>query len=170
MAVEVVIEAAQGTVRGTADDAGLRIEAGLWRFDEAWHAIVGAGLVRARVPDLDAAGPGYPQSPVLTALARTAAGLAATESGLMLAHDTGQRRPRAALVWLPADDPGTTRLLAELRRRLGPRWQDGEWDPDALRTRLGARAPVWHGTAAGVLCLALVALVVLRARRTRSKG
>ena len=86
----------------------------------------------------------------------------------MLAHDAGQRRPRTALVWLPADDPETTRLLAELKRRLGPSWQDGEWDSNALRTRLGARAPVWPGAAAGVLCLALVALL-LRVRRTRSK-
>ena len=169
MAVEVVIEAAQGAVRGTADDSGLRIEAERWRFDAPWHAVAGAGLVRARVPDLETAGPDYPQPPGLTALARTAAGLAATERGLMLAQNIGERRPRAVLIWLPADDPGTTRLLAELERRLGSRWQDGEWSYKALGKRLGVRGPAWQ-PAAGVVCVAFVALLLRRVRRNRSKG
>jgi hypothetical protein len=168
VAVEVVIEAAQGAVRGTADDSGLRLEAERWRFDAPWHAVVGAGLVRARVPDLDAAEPDYPRPPGLTALARTAAGLAATERGLMLAHDTGARRPRAELIWLPADDPGTARLLAELERRLGPRWQAGEWSSDALRRRLGVREPA-RRRAAGVLSLAFVAVLLWRVRHARSR-
>ena len=70
----------------------------------------------------------------------------ATHRAVVIAHG-GDRR--GFQVFLPMQDEGTTRLLEELRSRLGERWLDGEWDLQELRKRLGIRFG-WGGRLLGV--------------------
>jgi hypothetical protein len=159
---EVVIEAAHGRVRARWDERGLRIEPRFGSFEAGWDELVGGGLVRGRVPDLERAMPDAPLPPGTVTLARLGRDVHATHRGLMLARSRAGRRPRPFLIWLPSADAGTGALLDAVGGRLGSAWRGGEWDYRALRRELGARDPRRYAVL-GLLFAVAIALLVFPA-------
>ena len=60
-------------------------------------------------------------------------------------------------MFLPVEDPGTLRLVEELRTRLAERWLGGDWELMELRKRLGIRL----GRRGGGVALAFVVVVAV---------
>ncbi|HET9322393.1 MAG TPA: hypothetical protein VFO03_00825 [Gaiellaceae bacterium] len=60
-------------------------------------------------------------------------------------------------MFLAVEDPGTQRLVEELRSRLAERWLDGDWELMELQKRLGIRL----GRRGGGLALVFVVVVAV---------
>jgi hypothetical protein len=158
----VVVELGAGA-HVVADEQGLRVSSRRLRREAPWHALCGGGLVRMRSVELEAMGPEAMELlPGLGRLATASRKLTAARRLLVLAQARARGRPRAFLVSIPADDPNTEVLLAEVKRRLGSRWLGEEWELDALKKELGASYPRWFWPA-GLLFALFVAAVSLSA-------
>jgi hypothetical protein len=161
--MEVRIESGPGPVEVSSGRKDLRFRVAGRTVLIDWDAIVGAGLARApsaptSVPreEIDSV-PGGPRRidviPFGGRLVDRLNRLGQTHRALLLAYD----RRRSFQVFLPTDDPGTQRLVAELRTRLGERWLDGDWELMELRRRLGIRL----GLRGGGLAVAFVVVVTI---------
>jgi hypothetical protein len=153
--MEVQIEAGHGSVEVSSGREEIRFRLAGRSVVIEWDDIVGAGLARApgvptSVPreEIDSVPGGPRRIDVIPFGGRLVDGinrLAATHRALLLAYDRG----RSFQVFLPADDPGTQRLVEELRIRLGERWLYGDWELMELRKRLGIRLGLRGGGLAG---------------------
>jgi len=162
------IDAGHGSVEVSSGREDIRFRVAGRSVLIGWDAIVGAGLARApgtptSVPreEIDSV-PGGPRQidviPFGGRLVDRLNRLGATHRALLIAYDG----KRSFQVFLPTDDPGTQRLVAELRTRLGERWLDGDWELTALRKRLGVRFGV-RGAALAVAFVVVVAIAGLLA-------
>jgi hypothetical protein len=159
VAVDVEIGTGPSRMRAVADDEGLRVESRGRTRKAPWETITGGGLVRPRNIEFEAMGP--EAAKVLPGLARVAeASRRMTDAHqlLMLAETNTRGRRRIFLMPIPADDPNADDLVAEVKRRLGSRWQGEDWDLRALQKELGASYPRWYWPAGLLFALFIVAV------------
>jgi hypothetical protein len=156
------ILAAHGEVHIVTDTAGIMIQVAGRTIYRSWVEITGAGMAfspgaEITLPMDSIELPGGNRVPFeivplggkLIALNRE---LAATHRALII----GDGGP-GFQVFLPSSDPGTQSLVAELRNRLGSRWQSETTDLNTLRKELGLRTS-WAGRLLGLVFVVVVAV------------
>jgi len=161
VSVDVELGTGAGRLRAVADDEGLRIESRGRTRRARWETITGGGLVRPPNIEFEAMGP--EAAKVLPGLARVAeASRRMTDAHrlLMLAETNTRGRRRIFLMPILADDPNAEVLVAEVKRRLGSRWQGEDWDLRALKKELGASYPRWYWPAGLLFMLFIVAVTL----------
>jgi hypothetical protein len=80
----------------------------------------------------------------------------------VLAQARARGRARVVLLPIPVDDPSADLLLAEVKRRLGPRWLGEDFELKELKRELGASYPRWYW-ATGLLFVLFTAAATITA-------
>ena len=161
MALEVEFGTAGGRTRAVADEEGLRIASRGLRREAPWRTLTGGGLARMRTIELEAMGPEAANVlPGLGRLAEVSRRMTDAHRLLVLAQARARGRPRLILTPVPVDDPNAEVFLAEVKRRLGPRWLGEDLELKALKRELGASYPRWYW-AAGLLFVLFVAAATI---------